>query len=205
MTFRERLRNPFVQQYLLEILLPLIGYFFFDWSLVIIAAFYVIDQVASEISFLRKFAAIRKFENKTAVVFLTISSLVFAALLCLELVVLLDYFAPHGLARLQHVLDELKAFAKDELWLLFPLVLLMYYLKDQFTFFIPRRFSGKNSSRFFIWHWIANFSILALIVLAIELAKNSDLHDVAAIGIFLALKLIFDFTVAKIADHKSNK
>src|SRR5688572_28056960 len=148
MTFRERLRNPYVQKYLLEILLPLIGYFFFGWSLVIIAAFYIIDQVASEVSFLRKFVAIRKTENKKVFLVFTASVIVFLTVLGTELFMLLEYFVPHGLARLQRLLDELSAFAKEELWLLFPLVLVMYYVKDQFTFFMPRRYLQKISGPF---------------------------------------------------------
>lgn len=205
MTLRQRLRNPFVQQYLLEILLPLIGYFFFDWSLLIIAAFYVIDQLASEISFLRKFKAIRKAEQKPALVLLIGSLLLFMVMLWLESFALVDYFASPGFDRLQPLLDELITFAKDELWLLFPLVLVMYYLKDQFTFFMPRRYLQKESIRFFYWHWIENGVIISVLLLAVFIFGQREIPDVILISIFLVLKLTFDFTIVRISDRKSSR
>ena len=205
MTLRERLRNPFVQQYLLEILLPLIGYFFFDWTLVIIAAFYVIDQVASEISFLRKLKAISKSENRSALNLLLISVMLFLLLLSLEFTFLRGYFVKPIDAGFDGPVAELTTFAKEELWLLFPLVLFMYYVKDQFTFFAPRRFLKKESTSFFRWHWIENAIILVLVFAGTICAQQLYVHDAVIIAVFLVLKLSFDFTIAKWADKKSNK
>ena len=47
-------KNPFVQQYILELLLPIIGYFFFNWTLPIIAVFYLMDQLGALFSLVRK-------------------------------------------------------------------------------------------------------------------------------------------------------
>lgn len=205
MTLRERLRNPFVQQYLLEILLPLAGYFFFDWTLVIIAAFYLIDQMASESSFLRKFSAISKNENKSRITFITISVLSSLVMLGVESFLLIDYFTLLETNATQNLLRELKIFAVEELWLLFPVVLLMYYMKDQFTFFMPRRFLKKDSRRFFTWHWIENILIIILVFSATQLLKNHSIPDAVVISIFLLLKISFDFSIVKFSDKKSNR
>jgi len=204
MTLKQRLQNPFVQQYLLEILLPVIGYFFFDWSLLIIAAFYLLDQLAAEISFLRKFKAIRKSENKPSRLFFSVSVMLILVLLTLELVLLLNYFAASDFDR-NTIFAELTIFAKEELWLLFPLVLLMNYMKDQFTFFMPRRYLQKDSMRYFKWHWIENFFLLVIILLGTWCGKKLVLPAVLVIAIFMVLKLTFDFTVARMSDKKSNK
>ncbi|MBK7130473.1 MAG: hypothetical protein IPM74_09965 [Crocinitomicaceae bacterium] len=205
MTLRERLRNPFVQQYLLEIILPLAGYFFFDWTLVIIAAFYLIDQIASESSFIRKFSAISKAENKSRFLLLIVSTLSSLAMLSFESYLLIDYFTLFEPTAEQNISNELKTFAAEELWLLLPVVLLMYYVKDQFTFFVPRRFLLKESRRFFIWHWIENILLMILVFSATQLLKNHPIPDAAVITIFLVLKISFDFSIVKFSDKKSNK
>ncbi|MBK9191411.1 MAG: hypothetical protein IPM77_07790 [Crocinitomicaceae bacterium] len=81
MDLRDKLRNPFVQQYILEILIPLAGYFWFDWTIEIIALFYLIDQFASEFSFLRKLKSVAAYHQMSFSRHLIISAFSFVIFL----------------------------------------------------------------------------------------------------------------------------
>lgn len=48
------------------------------------------------------------------------------------------------------ILLQIKIFAIEEGWLLFPVVFLMYYLKDQFTFLCLENLQKKMVSNFSI-------------------------------------------------------
>jgi hypothetical protein len=205
MTIKERLRNPFVQQYLLEILLPIVGYYFFDWSLVIIAVFYLVDQIGSEYSFVRKFHAIKKSENKSGFRFSLIAIIFFLIILCVEIFALYYFFRDENVEVEQMMITELTVFAKEELWILAPLIILTYHLKDQFTFFMPRRYLQKVSDKFFYWHLIELSLITIMVVVACAIFSNYTIPDQILLFCFLAVKLVFDFTIGKLIEKKSAK
>lgn len=205
MTVKERLQNPFVQQYLLEILLPIVGYYFFDWSLVIIASFYLIDQIGAEYSFVRKVNAIAKSESKSGLQFSLIAILFFLMIAGVEIVSLYDYFGNGKLETEQNMINEFTVFAKEELWILVPLIILMYHLKDQFTFFMPRRYLQKETKKFFFGHLLELTLIGVLVVVGSFVFSNLDIPDQILLFSFLTIKLIFDFTVGRLIDKKSTK
>ncbi len=205
MTIKERLRNPFVQQYLLEILLPIVGYYFFDWSLFIIACFYLVDQIGSEYSFDRKLIAICRSENKSALRYNLISICFFLILVSLEIVMLFNYFGGSNLETEQKMMNEFTLFAKEELWILVPLIILMYHLKDQFTFFMPRRYLQKDSKKFFFGHLIELIAIAILVVTGTFVFSNTIIPDQILLFSFLVIKLLFDFTIGRQIERKSTK
>lgn len=200
-----KLRNPFVQQYFLEILLPLAGYFFFDWSLAIIAVFYLLDFIGSEYSYTRKLVAVAGGEGKRYVLFLASGVTIFFAILALQIWLLFNYFTTGDAVGTDSLMKELSDFVLEELWILFPLVIFMYYLKDQFTFFMPRRFLQKDTFRFFYTHQIASGLICGILALGIFLLSHTSFSDVVILIIFLVAKIIFDFSVAKFLEKKSGK
>lgn len=205
MTIKERLRNPYVQQYLLEILLPIVGYYFFHWSLIIIASFYVIDQIGSEYSFIRKFQAIKKSENKSGFRFSVVAIIFFMMIVCVEIFAIYYFFGDENVQVEQKMITELTVFAKEELWILLPLIILMYHLKDQFTFFMPRRYLQKESKKFFQGHLIELSLIAVLVVVASVAFSNLAIPDQILLFSFLAVKLLFDFTIGKYIEKRSSK
>jgi hypothetical protein len=205
MTIKERLRNPFVQQYLLEILLPIAGYYLFDWSLVIIAVFYLIDQIGAEYSFVRKLKAISKSENKSSVKYSLIAILFFLIMISAEIVLLYIYFGKGNMQEEQSMINELILFAKEELWILVPLIILMYHLKDQFTFFMPRRYLQKDTKKFFAAHLVELSLITVSVFVGTFVFSNLTIPDPIILFSFLTIKLIFDFTVGKLLEKKTTK
>ncbi|MBK9590579.1 MAG: hypothetical protein IPO32_03415 [Crocinitomicaceae bacterium] len=205
MTIKERLRNPFVQQYLLEILLPIVGYYFFDWSLIIIASFYLIDQIGSEYSFVRKFQAIRKSENKSGFRYSLMAIIFFLMIVCVEIFALYYFFRDENVEVEQKMITELAVFAKEELWIILPLIILTYHLKDQFTFFMPRRYLQKESKKFVQGQLIELSLIAGLVVVGSVVFSNFVIRDQILLFSFLAVKLLFDFTIGKYIEKRSTR
>lgn len=207
---RDRLRNPFVQQYVLEIFLPLIGYLFFDWSVIIIAVFYLLDQIAGEISFGRKYLTIAKHDKTFSPWWIALSIPLFSILLLLECAMLFTYFTEHCYLQTmkpctdQIATSQLISFAKEELWILFPLLVIVYYMKDQFTFFMPRRFTRKKTSAFFWYHQLNTIIIFSLISLAFFVLPKKPLHDIILIVAFLVMKITYDLTFTRWLEKKSD-
>lgn len=199
-TVKDKLRNPFIQQYLLEILLPFAGYLFFDWSLVIIAAFYFLDHLASEVFFVRRLSRITKESDRNKAV---VGIGICVSLLTIVAEGLLIYYLWIHAANENELIVELTNFAVDELWLLFPLVLLVYYMKDQMTFNMPRRFVLYHSGRYMNYHVFLNSIALAGVAVMLLIIAQTDMHDLFYLLIFVGLKLLYDFTLVKWADKKS--
>ena len=198
------MRNPFVQQYLIEIIFPLVGFFFFDWSLTIIAVFYLVDQIASEFSFVRRIHKISKSENRRST-FTLLTILLFLLLFSLQIFVLQNSFLAIRNIDASQLNNEIWIFAKEELWLLFPLVIWLYHFKDQFTFYMPRRYLLYDLRKTFIYHQMMNVISISTILLSVTAWSNIKISDEFVLIIFLTLKIAFDFTIAKWADKKSKK
>jgi len=203
--WKEKLRNPFVQQYLIEILFPLIGFFFFDWSLTIIAVFYLVDQMASEFSFIRRLHKISRTENKKNDNYVLLAILIFFVLFLIQLFVLNNAFLTIRNIEAAQLNLEVWNFSKEELWLLFPVVVLVYHFKDQFTFYMPRRYLLYEVKRTFIYHQLLNLMSIGGILLGVIVWSQSKISDELVLIIFLILKITFDFTIAKWANKKSKK
>lgn len=188
---RDRIKNPIVQQYILELLLPIIGYYFLDWSLVMIALFYLIDQFAAFISFCRKLRSISVFNGITSNLTIGLYSFVFFIAIGLEMSLLYHFFTTRqGLEMLE---NECWTFLKQELWLLLPLVMLVYYIKDQFTFFMPRKYTQLKADPIKRHYLISIVSVPILLIPAVMLL--SQIADEILIWLFLIAKLGFDFTL----------
>ena len=203
MNWREKLRNPFVQQYLIEILFPLVGFFFFNWSLTVIAVFYLVDQIASEFSFNRRLYKINRSGNSRHKFIVWISGIFFLVIFFIQLFILKISFLRIRNIEAAQLYAEISTFAKEELWLLFPLVVLIYHFKDQFTFYMPRRYLHYDAKQSLIFHQLNNLISIGAIVIGVLIWSQCKMPDVVVLIIFLGMKILFDFTIAKWADKRS--
>ena len=121
MDLKTKLRNPKVQQYILEIVFPLAGYYFWDWSLLIIIVFYLLDFLASQLLFFRRLYFIQKHQNIFLWWTIPLSITLFSILYLLVIRALSTsfIFTEYGSVK---PYDELTVFVKDELWFLFPVI-----------------------------------------------------------------------------------
>lgn len=201
----ERLRNPFIQQYLIEIVFPLLGYFFFGWDILIIGIYYFVDQLCSQIMFYRRALWVK---NKGSIegfgtLFFILFVPAFLVIFFFE-IVWFDYLiAQTQEMNANQIWEAVLAFGKSELWLLFPVVLLVYHLRDQFTFYMPRRFMNYNFQQMMSYNFLSNMIILILFVLLGVLWMKFTLPNILVISLFLVLKISYDLTLKKIFLNKS--
>ncbi len=210
MSIREKLRNPFVQQYGIEILFPILGYYLFDWSLVIIAIFYLIDQLSAELLYFRRIIWINnKSENPQSSIFILEPALIFFCLFTVQFLGIyfictssftLEYFS-ENLA----VVPEVMKFVVEELWFLFPLVVAVYYIKDMFAFYMPRRYLSYSLRRTINFRHLLNLTILISVFAFFSLGMIIQLNDHFVLFGFIVVKVIFDFTLVRWMNKKSLK
>lgn len=191
----EKLKNPILQQYLLELLIPLLGYYFFNWSISIILAFYLIDQLAAEIAFTRRISRASK-EQKTQN--FTIHNLIFFLSSFTVFIGLLFLFWPNAIniSTIQ-LKQELTVFGKEEAWFLIPLVILLYHFKDTMTYYMPRRYLKLNPKKAFYGRMILNGGIYMLSAIGIFIQYIIHLNDEVFIIGFIGIKIVFDLTVTR--------
>ena len=193
MSFKTYLKNPLNQQYIAEILFPILGYLFFDWSLLIIVLFYLIDQLAAQILFLKRLHTINQFHQiKNGPILIMISTFSFIAFFSIELYGL--YLAFEKLSDLTGncFTEEVLSFIKNELWLLFPLLILVYYMQDKLTFYMPRRFETQSSKNYVLINFIENCIITILVVIGSYMYQFLTLPDLIVIALILVIKIVYD-------------
>ena len=123
MSWKQKLRNPIFQQYALELLLPIIGFFVFNWSLLLIGIYFLIDHLVSQIFFYKRSLFVREYHGaKAGIGILIISALAFIGLFFLEIVVLSTLVLHVQNITLDLLLADFWKLSKEELWLLIPLV-----------------------------------------------------------------------------------
>jgi hypothetical protein len=199
MDIKKELKNPFTQQYIAEILFPFIGYLLFDWSLLIIVVFYLLDQLAYQLLFFKRLTTINKYwDNKRGRVYLVFSIIIFFVLFIAELFFLNQSFSFISDVSGDCYLDELIAFAKNELWLLFPLLLLMYYMQDKMLFYMPRRFELCLPKTYVTQNLIKNAVIVLLVIVSSYVYPLVELPDLVVIFSIVITKLVFDFAFKRL-------
>ena len=190
-----QLRNPKVQQYGLEILFPIAGYFFWNWSLLIIVVFYLLDFLASQLFYFRRLFFIQKQEDLikwrlplSVGLFLILYFVVLKCITVSSIFINYNSIKPY---------DELMLFAKEELWFLFPVILLSYFMMDKMFFYMPRRFMNHKTKLYFIKNLISNSIATVLILAAVFISNEFIIHDLVILFLTITIKLMFDFGVKK--------
>lgn len=206
MSWTQKLRNPFIQQYAIEIVFPLLGYFFFDWDILIIGVYYLIDHLCSQILYFRRAHWVNvKGQQSVGIQLLLLSIFTFAVFFFAELIGFNYLIIETQKMTQTEVLDGFYDFAISELWLLFPLVLFVYHLKDQFTFYARRQYLKLNYKPYLFWEAVSGLIILLLFALGGFLWLKFSLPNAVIIFVFIGLKIGFDLTLKKVIAKKSVK
>lgn len=191
---KKKLRNPIVQQYLFELVLPFAGYFFFDWSILIIGIYYLIDQFVGQLLFVRRYLWVAN-QGKVK----KIPPFLFVLIIPHFLIIFfLESYAFHGVLTELNGMSwsafksEIGTFAAEELWLLFPVMLLAYHMMDQFSFYMPRRYLNFTERKYGFANVLQNTLILALTMIIAILAITFRFSDTWLLIIFVLLKIGFD-------------
>ncbi len=206
MTLAKKLRNPFVQQYLIEIVFPLLGYFFFDWDILIIGVYYLIDHLCSQLLFFRRaYWVNNKGSQQFGIHLLIISILAFILFFGIETIGFGYMVMDTQIMTFDMMWDSFIVFFKEELWVLIPVVLFVYHFKDQFTFYMPRRYLNFEFKSFVFWDLISGLIVLVLLSLGGLLWVKFNIHNAIVIFIFVAVKITYDLTIRKLVLKRSLK
>ena len=199
---KEKLRNPLIQQYVLEIALPLVGYFFFDWSITIIAVFYLIDFFCAEIARNRRvFKVFKNTPNAKQNPFIY-SMMAGGFLFAFSFAWTYWNFEMRYANDLTVMYTELKEFAREEIWFLLPLVYFVYHMKDVMTFYAPRRFMKRDYQKM-VKYQVLELTILTILIVAgVFCWSFFEIGDIVAMIAFIVLKVGFDILVARTFDVK---
>jgi hypothetical protein len=199
---KEKLKNPFVRQYALEILLPLIGYYLFEWSLTIIALFYFVDYICSEIAKQRRIYKVYKINSSKLELFV-LSVVVGVLFFAVSIIFSWIQIQEINVNNYPEMIAEVMVFVKEELWFFLPLVYLMYHLKDTFTFYMPRRFLNFDYKKMVQFQMIESLSMTILIIAGVSLWNYYRFQDEIVLFGFMIVKVAFDLIVSKWLDKKS--
>ncbi len=190
------LRNPILQQYILELLLPIVGYYLLDWSFNSIGIYYLLDYSASNVSFVRKFLAInRHTENKvsTGVSFFVLGLM---TVLSIGVMILTLYFlmkiSSYELPILFH---EISTAFFNELWFLLPILFVASFYSDKVTFFLPRLFLKYKADHYLWGELIVNSSFILLLAVFIYGSIYFSISKNLLIPLFLIGKIVFDLSI----------
>jgi hypothetical protein len=187
---KSQLKNPLVQQYVLEIVLPLVGYFFFDWSISVIIAFYFMDYLASEATRHRRHLKIKRASNQKSTLF--VIGIIVSVLLFLMATYVAFFFLLQAADFDHKYINEVFSFLKSEGWLLLPIVILASHLKDVMTFYAPRRFLNYDYSKTMKFYFVEVVIQFVLICSGLFFWANYKLPDVPALIGFIVIKVLFD-------------
>lgn len=163
--------------------IPLLGYFFFDWSFVEILLFYALDILASEYNFdLKSWYVIRKpkyfkgFDpefRKRFIILVNLSFLSFVAVNALLILGLDTYNQNHDIEA--SVIHQIMDFLKNNFFLL-PLLILARHMQTNMTFIKPHLYveaSIKDLIKTQIFHRSTLILGLALLILVENMFRNT--------------------------------
>ena len=196
MDWKLQLRNPKVQQGVMEVIFPIAGYFFWDWSILIIVVFYLVDWMTSQIMYTRRLSKIKDQFNEKLNWIIPLSILVSSVLFIGLTFFLYTYFdALYDVLPKKNLNQELLTFLKAELWYLFPLILFSYHLMDKMLFYVPMRFKNYSVRPYFYKNIISNSIAIALISIGAMVYKYTLPSEIVTILLIVSVKLIFDVVI----------
>lgn len=206
MSWKQYLKNPFYQQYALELLLPIIGFFILNWSLLLIGTYFLIDHLASQTFFYQRSIFVRKFQGgKGGLGIIIIAMTSFVGLFLFEMVLLSTLVVHVQSTTLDILLNAFWKLSKEELWFLIPLVFFAYYLKDKMTFYMPRAFVYLDFDKMIRWDLLGQLLIAGLLSIGVLIWVMYFIYPGWIIISFLVIKILFDFTLKKFIRKKSLK
>lgn len=187
--------NPIQRQNFLELLLPVLGFYFLDWSIVLIIAFYLADHLGEQISTFRvllKIHADRKNAMKWMVTH-SVSSLLF---LILHLILLAKIFYQESLQN-ELVEKQLGDFLSTEIWIIIPLIVIASFLKTHLLIIVPHRFLQMNATKLVITVIAKNFIIFLFILIAFVLQINLTNNDGQILWALTTIQFCYLFLIAE--------
>lgn len=158
------IKNPLFQQYALELLFPILGYLFFDWSFLVIVLFYLVDQLGNQVNFFARLRFVQTLYLPKKKWIFPLSIFIFCIVLTAELGWLYSLFSGsiYDCTTL-YFHEALIDFLVSEFWLFLPILIAANYFKDKLTFYKTELPYKESPEKMIIFNWINFLSALLLI------------------------------------------
>lgn len=198
MNFKLDLRQPVVQLGILEVIFPIAGYFFWDWSLMIIVFYYLIDWASAQMMYTKRLIEIKDQFNERLSWVVPLSIIVSYSVIAVATIFLYYYFEYIYVTILKLDLNQaIIKFSIDELWYLIPLVLFSYHLVDKMLFYTPKAYKRYSVRPYLYKNIWSNLLGLGFILLGALIYNYIIPSDIVTIFLIVGVKLSFDVIVKK--------
>jgi hypothetical protein len=177
-------------QVIIEAILPILGYFYWNWSFYFILLFYFLDYLVSSVFLLKKIDLIQKNSVNQAEInaFQKYSSLIVIAL-----IIIMGYFLLRQVNEkfdfVQETLNFLlvKEFGIPQGILLLPLIYLAGYVNFKNFFIVPKKYLVIKKADLFSSYFIGNLICLGLLVSFFGLTFFVQFNELTSVLILVAL------------------
>lgn len=188
--------NPKYIQLASDALIPICGFFLWDWSLYFILLFYFIDLLVDEVILHLKSKKIVESQNLNKTNWLKFSVL---SLGVLSIAILIIHFAMLFIADGINFWSEAIDFWNyEELGikqgvLLIPLVLLVGFMQFRMEFLLPGRFRTAQLPTMWKKHIAALLSIVALAAICLAIEQFVSIPELIYVLVIVALSSLYKF------------
>lgn len=173
--------NPKYIQLISDALIPLLGYFWWDWSLYFIVLFYLLDYCANEVFThikSKKIVHHQKLQNNSWLLYGLLSgALLFSGVLLIHAAFLaIDpniKFPKEILAFLSY-----KDIGIEQGYILLPLIILVGFQRYKLEFILPKKYEKLLLTEFWTEHLKAHYLLIAGVAFVIGLSSFIVLPDV---------------------------
>ena len=186
--------NPKIIQVAGDALIPLAGYFWWEWNLYYILLFYLLDYISNEIFLHVKSKKIQSTQNTPPIIWIKnaiISSfLLLFSVLCVHFAML---FISPGI----QFTDELLRFWKykdlgmEQGYILVPLIFLVGFQRYKMEFVATAQFKNVQMNELWKQHIIVHFAILAFSCTVIGLSTFTVFPEIVYISALIVASSIF--------------
>lgn len=187
--------NPKYIQVAGDALIPIAGYFFWNWGLYFILLYYLIDQVANEVFYhikakkINQFHAGKEKSNWIRKGFLS-GILLLAVTVLIHLTMLLIQPEINFLAEMR-TFWEYKDFGIAQGYLLLPLIILVGFQRYKLEFIMPAKFRILNQATLWKPHIMALYMLLACVALAFGISSLVVMPELVYISGIIVLTSIY--------------
>lgn len=188
------LKRLHLQQFILDIIFTILGYFFWDWSLLIIIIFYLLDFFISETFTYRKIWKSKQAQEVKLNPIFYISIFCFlASVIAMTLYIKWIFEIEFNPENNQWV--SIKEFMKSDGIFFIPLIGLNYYLMDKMTFFKLKKEYQFDVSKEIKRQFILLISGIILAIIGLLLYQFISVKDITFIAIILIGRAIYEFII----------
>lgn len=191
--------NPKYVQLVGDALIPLLGFFLWDWSLYFILLFYGLDIIANEIIIHLKSRKIVQFQADEKTSFWIRSGILsFFTILCIGLLVHLTVFSLNPTISFQQEIIDFWTYEElgiQQGYILFPLIALTAYQQFNMFFIRPQTFRKVGLNTIWKNHLTALLVILVFSGLTLGVAQLTFIPELAIVLGIVVLSSVYSLLV----------